>query len=295
MKTLTGRIICGLLVIAAIVVTMHPAASARQRNRAPAPPPPRGLYGVNYYTTDHSPSAVAKDLDELKADNVKSLRFTISTWNEGHSVFQDEAVAARAKGFETIWGVATDGPTNPTQWNAFLASINGKAAWANGKIDYFAIGNEEELKVTGGLTVAKVRADLKAKAAEIKGLYPSLKLTYALAAYPNDVTAWLSDTGSFDTVGFNIYGDYDNLARQISANPKSIVSEWNTDNGIQAVRGNQTKWATTLVADRDVLNKYGLKHYIFLLRGNPKGVDETYNYALWSGKTRTQAWTSLIK
>lgn len=268
----------------------------------PTPPPPvtsGKIYGVNYghnfASSGYNAAQASADLDELKAAHVNAIRIYLPTYNNPTEVSWTKQLAllARSKGFIVTWGVCTGGAvTNITQWNNFIASLDSQAMWANGVIDFFEIGNEEELANTG-LNQTGVENSIRIAAAHIKSLYPNLKLTYATAADPDLISAW-SNTGVLDTVGFNLYVAFQDLTNQIKQNPRAIITEWNTDGGLYAsgINGNQSAWAITLVKDRDIINASGLKAYLFVVRGNGGGIDDSWS--MWVGSTRRQAWQSLI-
>lgn len=255
------------------------------------------IYGVNYghNFAGHTYSATQanKDLDELKAAGVTAVRLYIGTAGTDEQVFTEKlAILAKQKGFIVTWGVCTGGSVNTAaEWSTYLHNLDGYAAWANAnKVDYFTLGNEEELKP--GHTHLQVQNDIRTVAAHLKTVYPNLKTTYAAAAYPADVTAW-SNTGQLDEIGFNLYVDFPNMTKVIAQNPKAVLSEWNTDDGLNAVHGSQSRWASALVADRNAINAANLKAYLFVIRGNGGGIDD--RWSLWVGNTRRQAWASLLK
>lgn len=250
-------------------------------------------YGHNFAGHTYSQSQASADLDELKADGVQAIRVYVGTAGTGEVDFTKQlALLAKQKGFVVTWGVCTGGNDRTTSsWSKYLSGLDSYAAWANqNHIDYFTLGNEEELNT--GLPHSTVQAGVRNEAAVLAAKYPQLKTTYAAAAYPADVTAW-SNTGALSQVGFNLYVDFPNMTKTIAKNPKAVLSEWNTDDGINAVNGNQTQWANALVADRNAINAAGLKAYLFVIRGNGGGIDN--RWSMWVGTTRQPAWKALLQ
>lgn len=274
--------------------------SARRHHNPPPPPPPvsgHGIYGVNYghnfAGNTYDPNLATADLNELKVAGVQAIRIYMGTSGNYEVNFTEQlATLAKSKGFIVTWGICTGGSVSTTPgWNAYLASVNAYAAWANSNgVDYFSLGNEEEFVP---LPTTTIENGIRSKAAELKTLYPNLKLTYAAAAFPNLVTAWLNNTGSLDQVGMNVYVDFQNITNQLRTNPKMVISEWNTDNGINYVNGSESRWATELVNDRNIINTSGVKAYLFVIRGNGGGIND--DWSMWIGNTRRQAWGSLIQ
>lgn len=255
------------------------------------------IYGVNYGHNfaghRYDATLASRDLDELKAAGVQAVRIYVGTAGTGEVDFTKQlAVLAKQKGFVVTWGVCTGGNArSSSSWSKYLSGLDAYAAWANqNKVDYFTLGNEEELNT--GLSHKQVQDGIRSAAARLAVTYPKLQTTYAAAAYPADVSAW-SNTGQLDQVGFNLYVDFPNMTKTIAKNPKAVLSEWNTDDGINAVGGNQTKWASALVADRNAINAAGLKAYLFVVRGNGGGIDD--RWSLWTDSTRRPAWKALTQ
>lgn len=297
MKLLAFLLSLLILATPGVAVARHRRGPPPTPTPIPTPPLPisNKIYGVNYGHNfaghPYDATLANNDLNELKAAGVKSVRLYMGTSGQSDvDVTKTLAILAKTKGLITIWGVCTGGSVSTvTQWNAYLASLNGYAQWANDNgVDYFSLGNEEEFQITP----STVQSGIRTKAAQLKALYPSLKLTYATAAEPAWISAW-SNTGSLDSVGFNLYVAFQDLTNQIKQNPKGYISEWNTDDGLNAVGGSQSKWATTLVKDRDIINTSGVKAYLFVLRGNGGGIDDRFSF--WTGSTRRAAWTALLQ
>lgn len=291
MSKTTKRFVTGwasalLAIIILTIVMVYPAFAATPK-----------IYGVNYGHNfagkTYNATTAGADLDELKRAGVQAVRLYMGTAGNSDVAFTKPlAVLAKSKGFVVTWGVCTGGSVDTTaQWDAYLAGLDSYAAWANDNgVDYFSLGNEEEFQ----LPALTVQTGIRNAAARIKLAYPNLKLTYATAAEPAWITNW-QDSGALDTVGFNLYVAFTDLTNQIKKNPKATITEWNTDGGItaQGIRGNQSKWASTLVKDRDIINKSGIKAYLFTIRGNGGGIDDSWS--MWVGNTRRQAWKDLIR
>jgi hypothetical protein len=261
------------------------------------------LYGVNYglhvTKATFNPQAIITDLEELKQSNILGIRVAMAPFdNTTVPLTQRIAVEAKRRGFTVMWGVGVGTPNvTLTRWNDFLASFLIYADWAyQNNIDYLAIGNEEEIKVDGiTLTVTRVRADILALAASIKARVP-IKVIYATDQL--NIPNW-TETGALDKIGFNIYGPgpvgFQNALNQAKLNPKAIITEWSTADGIidttMSISGNEATWAAVLKARRDLLNQSGIPHYIFAVRGNSFGIDD--RWSLWVGNTRRAAWLAL--
>lgn len=303
MSILIGLVLSLLLLLAPVASARHwrrwrPSPSpipapAPSPTPTPLPSPIVGkLYGVNYANYDLS--VMPADIVDLKAAGVQGIRTYIPDF-DGNEITMTRNIALLAKqnGFVVTWGVCTSGYTNQTRWANFLNSVNAQAKWANDNgIHYFTIGNEEELHATFK-SKSQVQADIRNKAAEIKKLYPNLKLTYAAAAYQEDVNAWLANTGSLDTIGLNVYVNFPNLVKQIAGNPKGVISEWNTDAGSNV--NSLSKWSAELILNRDIINSYNVKAYLFVVRGRAGGDLDHHSVTLGSGSPRLSVWQALIK
>lgn len=241
------------------------------------------IYGVNYGHNfaghTYSPTQAGKDLDELKKAGVQAIRLYVGTYNNPEVDWTKKlAILAKQKGFIVTWGICSAGEN----FQGFLNSVDDYAKWAkDNNIDYFTIGNEEPDNNA-----------IRDKAQEVKTLYSDLKITYATAAYQENINYW-SNAGALDTIGFNVYVDFQNLTNQIKQNPKGIISEWNTDNGIRWARGSETRWAKELVKDRNIINTSGVKAYLFVIRGNGGGINN--DWSMWVGSIRREAWKQLIR
>lgn len=249
-------------------------------------------YGHNFAGHTYDSNLASADLNELKAAGVVSIRIYIPTPNTGEVAFtQQLALLAKSKGFQVVWGMCTGGSvTNAAGWTSYLASLDTYAAWANSNgIDYFTLGNEEEFLP---LPASTIQGDIRNKAAALKKSFPNLKLTYAAAAFPANVSAWLANTGVLDNVSMNVYVDFANITSQLASNPKMSISEWNTDNGIAAVNGDETAWAAALVPIRNTINNSGVHAHLFVIRGGGGGIDDSWS--MWLGTTRRAAWKALI-
>lgn len=261
------------------------------------------LYGVNYghhiRKSTFDIRSVRADFEELKQQGIIGVRVAMAPFDNATVVLtQQIALEAKRYGFVTTWGVGVGTPNvTRARWDAFLASFLVYAEWARrNDIDYLAIGNEEELKVDGtSLTASTVRSDIKGLASTLKALHP-IKVIYATDQ--NNMVNW-SDTGALDQIGFNIYGPgvvgFQNAMNQLITNPKAIVTEWSTAEGIDdsltGVNGSDATWATVLKTRRDLLNASKVPHYIFALRGGSFGIDD--RWSLWVGNTRRAAWLAL--
>lgn len=236
-------------------------------------------YGHNFAGKRYDPVLASKDLNELKAAGVQSVRIYVGTpGNPEVDMTKQLALLAKSKGFSVIWGVSSDG-----QGFNSVDDILPYAQWADeNHIDYFTVGNEEpDNAVVNSLAVI------------INFHYPNLKLTTAVAAYQENINYWSSGFRALDTVGFNVYVDFGNLTYQIKQNPRGYISEWNTDGGLDAVGGSQSRWARELVKDRNIINNSGLKAYLFVIRGNGGGINN--DWSMWVGSTRRLAWQQLLK
>lgn len=261
------------------------------------------LYGVNYghhiRKATFDIRSIRADMEELKQQGIIGVRVAMAPFdNATVALTQQVALEAKRYGFVTTWGVGV-GTSNITltRWNDFLASFLIYAEWAyKHNIDYLGIGNEEELKVDGvTLTAAKVRTDILALAASIKSITP-IKVIYATDQL--NIPNW-TETGALDKIGFNIYGPgvvgFPAALEQAKLNPKAVITEWSTVDGINdtimSINGNENTWATVLKTRRDLLNRSGIPHYVFAIRGNSFGIDD--RWSLWVGDTRRAAWLAL--
>lgn len=248
-------------------------------------------YGHNFAGHAYYASLATSDLDELKAAGVKAIRTYIPEIGTSDVDFtQKLALLAKSRGFIVTWGVCTGGGvTTSRAWSKYLASLEAYAAFAatNG-VDYFTMGNEEEFN----LDSTTIQNGIRTKAAQLKCNHPNLKLTYAAAASPDNITAWLANTGVLDTIGMNVYVDYTGITDRLKVNSKMTITEWNTDDGLNFVNGDQTKWADALVPIRDTINASGIPAYLFTTRGGGGGIDDTWS--MWVGDTRRPAWSALL-
>lgn len=306
MKKLTGIAICAALVLGAIVTSFHSAADARG-HRQPTPPPSaatgKPLTGVNYGNhltpNTYSATAATADFAELKADGITDIRVATQCYDNCGGwldMTKQVALQAKASGLTVMWGVdSSNTALTQSAWQSFLNASPSVVKWcSDNKIDYCEVGNEEDDHVAKGFSPTTLRTMLKAEATTLKSLYPNQKLTYS--ATQSNIVNWM-DAGAFDKVGFNLYSwsgsPFQTDVTKVKANPKGIVTEWNLDDGINNVNGNQTAYANGLVNDRNILEAAGLTNYFFTLRGGANGIGT--NWGLWNGNTRSQAWTSLIQ
>lgn len=184
---------------------------------------------------------------------------------------------ALAQGFYVIYGL-TSNPTTLTSatWSSFASAVQTEAAWAQSQNTArleFQIGNEEELHHDGSLTDAQVRANLRANAAVVKGIYTAGLVSYASSvSVRSHITDWISEgIGSMDRIGFNIYDTRPNFAINAALirsgfGDSAYIAEWEGDGGFEAYR-NELVWASEHRARLDILRNSGITeayHYNFL-------------------------------
>ncbi len=236
--------------------------------------------GINFgYSQQTDLAAATQDLLYL-GRYTNRLRITIPSWNDTSGITNVRALVllAQSMGFKTSYGVTAAGTGHDATYvDGWLDQVNIEAAWAdtNG-VDTFYIGNEEDWWTTiGGITgytTAQIQTMVLAKAAELRGLYPTMRLVYSTAE--GEFLAWDAiGNGSdvnwqyLDAFGINMYNaDFAGTLEYgltLGFGSKLFLSEWADEETY--VNGGKTASAyrAELLLRRQAIEDSGIDAYFF--------------------------------
>ena len=261
--------------------------------------------GVNYghHLGTFDESTVTSDLQFLKGNGITKVRVAMPTYSSSTTIEKVRSVALVAKrlGMYVMYGVTAGSGSafSASQWTAFKAQVLIEAAWAstNG-ISEFSLGNEEELHNDDiDPTDATIRTDIKALATTIKGLYPSLTISYQTAQ--THITNWTNDgKGDLDKIGFNCYGGASTFYTDVKSivtnfGSAGFVSEFSTNSGIST--DSEQQWESRIRARRNLLQELGISSgYFFAFTDGSFGLPTDVWAIKKSDGTYRQALNSLI-
>lgn len=222
--------------------------------------------GINYGQQTQSgadPSSyLDNDLTLLWNAGVRRIRVAMSsyTYATGVDISKTIALAAKAKGFYTVWGVHASG-RNDGNWAAYASAINDAADWAwnsgSPRIDEFMCGNENEASwnISGTLTTPVTK--ILAVASDVKTNHFLGNVSYAMAQDSLESTWRSGGIGSLDFLGYNVYGSsgsFSDFKSKILTNKatfgnKLYLSEWNLNSAWASFPADETQ-QTKDIADR---------------------------------------------